>query len=333
MNLRKATLRLATCIAALFIMLFGLASPAQAGCAVGAGNASFGNVSSFTAATTQTTAAATGFLCSGSVLSLLATNQVMATIVAADSDNGQLRLESATTADFIPYILCKDADCAATFNVGETIVWSHTSLLGLLGLFNASDGSMPIYIRTAAGANVAAGTYTSTININWDWDICTLAITDLLCLAHDRPSAPLPATVTITMVVESDCVINAPPADFGTAAFVDSFDPVTQTINVRCTKGSSYTIGIDDGLHYAGQRRLSAGSDYIAYEVYYPHGSDSRWGSSGGQRRDSSEATTNPGLPTGTADQGFTYRAEIVPGQSTPPAARYTDTLTVDIQF
>lgn len=320
--------------AALLLSLLVSVSPARADCTASAGSADLGTVSSFAAASTaQNTTASTGFTCSGSgTLTLATTNTVSATIQSATGSSGtQPRLHDAATGDYIPYVICRDSGCAQTHAIGSQITWSSTTLLGLLNLFTGPGGTLPLYIRTVPGTQVAAGTYASTITLFWEWDICSVgALT--LCLTRDTGNAT--STIDVVMIVDKDCAITAPSVDFGSAAFVSSFDPVTQSISVICSKDASYTVGIDDGLHPSGGiRRLSDGTDFIEYDIYYPASSNTRWGSIGSERRSSSEATSNAGVHTGTTAQGFTYRAEILSGQTTPPAGIYTDTLMIDIQF
>ena len=317
----------------LLAMLYWVAVPdaARAACSATSGSVNLGSASSFTVASAaQTAGGATGFSCTGSLLSIVSTNTITATIASATNSQGtQPRLRDATTGDSIRYDICKDSSCSATYAVGSTITWSSTTFLGILGLFNATGGTLPIYIRTQAGTQVAAGTYTSTIALDWTWHLCSAgAVT--LCIYDDGATS---STLTVTMTVSADCVLSAPTADFGSAAFVGSFDPVAQTITIRCTKDASYTVGIDDGQNYSGTRRLANAGSYIAYEIYYPQGSTSRWGHLGTERRSSGEATTNAGTYTGATDQTYTYRAEILSGQSTPPPGTYTDTLTVDVEF
>ena len=61
--------------------------------------------------------------------------------------------------------------------------WSRTTLLELLGLFNSSDGTMPLYFRTTPGANVPAGTYTDVLTITWVYRFCYVGL-DLLALRY-----------------------------------------------------------------------------------------------------------------------------------------------------
>lgn len=333
-SLPRATRRWACIVLAAIVSLFAFASPARADCTAAPATATLGSVSSFSvAASPQQVVSSTGFSCSGSgLLTLITTNTVTSTVQSATNSTGtQPRLYSAATGDYIPYVVCRDASCTEPYAIGTSITWESTTLLGLLNLFNGPGGTLPLYIKTLPGAEVAAGTYQSTITLSWNWNICSVGALNL-CLARDRGTAS--STIQISLIVTRDCAITAPSVNFGSAALVASFDAITQSISIRCSKGAAYTVGIDNGMHASnGIRHLSNGTDFIAYEVFYPAGSNSRWGQTAPERKSSSEATVNPGSHTGDTAQGYTYRAEINSAQPTPPGGAYTDTLTIDVQF
>lgn len=322
-----------TCVVLFFVLLFAFANPAWAACAASSAAANLGPVSSLAVATTpQGVTTSTGFACtSNGTLSLLATNTVNATVQSAsNSDGTQPRLHDPVTGDYIGYTICKDASCNTPYAIGSQVTWTSTTLLGLLDLFTGPGGTLPLYIKTVPGTQVAAGTYKSTIALAWNWEICTLGLLGI-CL-YDRGT--LSSTITVTMVVSKDCAITAPAIDFGSAALVASFDTVTQSISIRCSKGAAYTVGIGDGLHPSnGIRRLSNGTGFIAYDIFYPAASTNRWGKAAPERRNSAQATTNPGAHTGSTSQGYTYSASINPSQPTSPGGTYTDTLIIDVQF
>jgi spore coat protein U-like protein len=316
-------------------LLLALLAPttAKADCMASSASASLGNPSSFAVASTaQGVSTSSGFTCAGSgVVTLITTNTVTATALATHSDGTLARLHDAATGDYIPFVICRDSSCAETYPLGSQITWSSTTLLGLLNLFSGPGGTLPIYIRTVPGSHVAAGTYTGTVTLSWNWNICTIGAL-FLCLTRDTGTAT--STIAVSLVVERDCAVSAPAVNFGSAALIESFDPVTRTLTVRCSKGTSYTVGISDGLHgLNGIRRLAGGGNFMAYDLFFPASSGARWGSVGAERRGSGQATANPGTLDGVTNQTYTYRAEIIAGQATPPPGTYTDTLTVDIQF
>lgn len=315
------------------MVALAFAQPAQAGCTTASGIIDLGVASSIHVEGNSLSASGTtGFKCTGSgVLGLLMTNTVSATILGTSDSNGnQPLLRNAASGDLIPYDICQDVACASSYPVGTKITWSATSLLGLLGLLNASDGSMPLYVQSVAGQNVAAGVYTATINLRWEWDICGVGLANI-CLVPEKGSAD--SIVQVTLTVTKDCLIDAPDVNFGRAAFAESFEPVVQSLAIRCTKNAAYTVGIGDGAQPSGSRRMAMGGAYLAYELYFPASSNNRWGSTGAERASSAEATTNAGGHDGLLAQTFTYRAEILSGQTTPPPGTYSDTLIVDVAF
>src|SRR5690606_2338105 len=129
-------------------------------------------------------------------------------------------------------------------------------------------------------------------------------------------------------------IINAPDLDFGSAPLAGSFSPVTRTIQIRCSAGAAYTVGLDNGSHAQGNvRRMHSGGNYLAYEIYQSATSPDRWGMLDAERRSSADADNNAGIYDSFTTQGFSYRAEVDPAQATPPAGNYSDTIRLDVEF
>lgn len=134
----------------------------------------------------------------------------------------------------------------------------------------------------------------------------------------------------------NDCEMNTPPLDFGTAPLAGVFDPATQTIQIRCSRGASYDVGLSDGNHFDGgtrRMRRGASNDYLEYELFQTATAPDRWGSNPGQRRSSTEADINPGVHDGSNWQGFNFRGVINPDQPTPPSGTYTDNIVVEVEI
>lgn len=295
--------------------------------------ASFGTLSSLAVGTESQQIPAlpsAGLRCPGSVLGLIVTgDRVNATL--SSTNNGRLR---NSAGDTIGYSIYADSANQASLALGTTYNYYNSYILGLLGLLGGRAADMPMYFRIRPGTatNVSAGTYTDTLTVRWNWSICTGIGIANICLG--RTTGTGTSVISLSLTISPDCVINAPNLDFGSAPLISGFDPVTQTLSVRCTKGQSYSVGIGNGMHASGtQRRLEAGGNYLLYELYQGPSSQMRWGSQGSARRASGQADLQPGNYDGLTWQGFTYRAEILPNQSTPPPAIYTDTLVVDVAF
>ncbi|WP_447952848.1 Csu type fimbrial protein [Sphingopyxis chilensis] len=224
--------------------------------------------------------------------------------------------------------------------------FQNLSSLSLVSLFSGTNSSIPIYIRTAATPALRAGTYSGHIDLRWYYSVCALGVA--VCLSHSespgfvRPILLTPldwgsgtaVRVNIELEVEKDCIITAPDLDFGQAPLAGSFSPVTRTILIRCSAGAAYTVGLDDGAHASGGiRRMQSGVHYLQYEIYKSVSSPDRWAAIGGARRGSETADSGAGIYDTVTTQGYGYRAEVLPGQATPPPGSYSDTIRIDVAF
>jgi spore coat protein U-like protein len=251
------------------------------------------------------------------------------------SDHFYLTITSATSGlvgpsgDVIPYTIYANNTTSYPITRGAQFDFARNGLIDALGLLNGnSPKSVPLYLKTSVGANVAAGVYTETLNLAWVWNYCSGIGLGNLCLGRDTGAGS--QTLTVTLTVSNDCQITTPTISFGSAPVVAGFG----SVNLSCTKGSSYTVGLDDGQNASGGRRRmkSAANNYLAYDIFKSAGAV-RWGAVGSARRSSSDANINPGAGTGTGSQVFNYNAKVYTDQATPPAATYTDNVILDVQF
>lgn len=137
-------------------------------------------------------------------------------------------------------------------------------------------------------------------------------------------------TLTNTMVarldVESACRLITSPLSFGAANIISAQIDATTTIRLQCGPQVAYTVGIDNGQNYNGQRRMSRGGGlfaYVPYEIYRNAGRTQIWGSAA------------PNLVTGTTPVNGQVTLTMygrVPASIVLPA-EYTDTVTVTVNF
>ncbi|WP_194954678.1 Csu type fimbrial protein [Sphingopyxis solisilvae] len=332
-RLAAATRRWLPGIAALGLSL--TAAPAAA-CTLAGASTNLGSHSSYAVAAAPLTGSGSAGLACNVTLALLSAHYVA---MQVDSSSFQLTGPGGSSLPFE----------ASLSPGGPALVagnFVNLSSISVLSLFSGTSNSIPVYIRTAPTAALRAGSYTGSLAIRWYYSVCSLGVA--LCLAHSsspgfvRPlvgpvtnwGSGAPVQVNILLEVENDCLIQAPAINFGAAPLAGSFDPVTQTIQIRCSAGAAYTVGLDNGSHPSGAtRRMQGGGHYLAYEIFKSATSPDRWGAVGAARRSSLAADLNPGIHDSVTLQGFTYRALIDPGQATPPAGAYSDTLRVDIEF
>lgn len=80
------------------------------------------------------------------------------------------------------------------------------------------------------------------------------------------------------MTVTNDCsAMTTPDVNFNSAPLVQSFPTVSQAIAVTCTKGSTYTIGINNGANALNNvRRMVSGSNFLSYDIY-KEATTNRW--------------------------------------------------------
>ena len=300
---------------------------AKAGCTAAgiASPAGYGSISSTLVRTVpqSTSSSNSGLTCTPGGISLLSEAYFKATITPTGP--GMV----GPTGDVITYTIYANNSTAHPITRGQAFDFASNGLLG-----TSAPSVIPLYFTTAVN-NVAAGVYTETLNIRWDWKYCTGLGVLGVCLGYDT-GADKHSTLTVSMTVANDCTISAPSISFGSAPVVSAFSTISQTISVNCTKGSAYTVGLGDGTHpvsVGGRRQMISGSNYLAYDIFQGAGT-TRWGSVGtAARRASSSAEVNPGNGLGTGSQIFNYNAKIYSDQTTPPAGSYTDSVVLDVAF
>ncbi|MGJ7548318.1 Csu type fimbrial protein [Pseudomonas alloputida] len=292
--------------------------------------AGFGMVNSTLVRTTIQSASSTnaGLQCTGSLLSLLSsTDHFYATITSSTS--GLV----GPTGDVIPYTLYADNSTSYPITRNVAFDFARNGILDLLGLLNGTTPkTVPLYMKTQIGSNVAAGVYQETLTIAWSWNYCSGIGIGSICLGRDIGSGS--QTLNVSLTVSNDCQITTPNISFGSAPVVAGFGTVSQSVSLSCTKGSAYTVGLNDGENVSGGRRRmkSTAGNYLAYDIFKSAGTV-RWGSLTTARRSSSDADVNPGNGTGTGSQVFNYNAKVYTDQTTPPAASYVDNVILDVQF
>lgn len=294
--------------------------------------AAFGTLSSIAVRTTSQPSSTLngGLSCTGSLLTLLSANDhFWATVTSTQSG---LR---GPTGDIIGYTLYANNSSSFPLTRGTAYDFARNGIIDALGLLGGTTPkTVPLYLRTVIGSNVAAGVYTETLSIFWNWNYCSGIGIGSICLGRDINNGT--TTLTVNLTVTNDCTITAPNIAFGSAPVVSAFATVTgQTINLACTKGSAYTVGLGDGqqpVSVGGRRRMISGSNYLAYDIFKSAGT-TRWGSVGSARRASSDAEVNPGNGLGTGSQIFNFNAKIYTDQTTPPAGTYLDNVILDVGF
>lgn len=302
----------------------GYAAPAQAGCAVAPTAVTLAPSTSYDVrgGTVPMVSGPGGLSCSGAAITLLGGSYARATVTSA---NG-FALKTTAGAS-LAYAVSADAAGQQTFTQGGTVDYASGTLLSLLGIGTGGGFNTALYARLTAQPNLPAGTYRDTLTVVWDYSICNGVQVALVCVDYER--GRVTTTVTVTLVVLNDCRIAAPALSFGSAALVRQFQPVTQSVLVDCTLGTSYKVAFTAGRSGAARpwRTMSDGAgNVLQYNLYRSDGV-TIW----------DESNPLPAAAAGTGAvtpaQAQAYVAKVNPAQATPAAGAYSDQLTVVVTF
>jgi spore coat protein U-like protein len=316
----------------LLLMLLLFSCGGWAACTISTVNASFGSVTSFAlSGTGEVETTGTLVVACDAVLNILTNDSVTLNYTAASvSGNSRANLkrtDDTSITDVIPTRLCGLSGCASSSEVqiSKSYTWSGNTLLGLLG---SKRYNIPLYFRTVAGQNVTAGPYQVLLTFSINYNVCAVGLGSL-CTSPQSGTAT--TSILLNMTVTNDCsAMTTPDVNFNSAPLVQSFPTVSQAIAVTCTKGSTYTIGINNGANALNNvRRMVSGSNFLSYDIY-KEATTNRWGGSGAERWTSATASQ---VSTDGLLRTYNYTAKVLTSQTTPPAGTYTDTLIVDVAF
>ncbi len=320
-------------ILVLLIISSSISFAQDIGCRISTGiSANLGDVTSFAIQNTTPRIAmeSTGLECDLGLSSLSATEDLIEATIKS-MNNGYLQHESiAPNENRVNYSIFYDQSYSSVVNYGNPINFTDGNHIGFLNISSNNKLTVPIYIRVNPGNyNIVAGKYLDVIQIDWRWNLCSHSDSSPSCMGEKT------ITIQINLSITEDCKITASDINFGNSPIIANFDDVFGTVNVICTKGSTYSVGLSDGEHEInGQRRINSGSNYIAYEIYKGMNKGIRWGSLGNERRKSTDADINPNVGGwGDKVQTFNYTAEILKNQENQPSGQYTDYIVVEVKF
>ncbi|WP_445285799.1 Csu type fimbrial protein [Yersinia sp. Marseille-Q3913] len=174
-----------------------------------------------------------------------------------------------------------------------------------------------------------------------------LLIIGVMLLFQSVPSMVSAGTVTGTLGIKLEiiqgCYINDGTSagglsnlgiiDFSTVPTLNTrltraYSSTTSgVLNLYCSAGTAYSIGIDNGAHaLSTQRRLAGGtSEFVSYNLYKDNGYSAAWGSTGSAALSGTATSISTAIP-------LTIYTEI-PAQATPSVSVYTDTANVTVTW
>lgn len=148
-----------------------------------------------------------------------------------------------------------------------------------------------------------------------------------LCLVSGQAFAQS-ADLAVSATVVGRCVIMSSPLAFGDYSPLDAA-PLDREggLTVQCTRGSTVTISLGDGLHALGsQRRMENGTpeEYLSYDLFQDGARSIPWGP---DLIDRVSHTAGSLLPV-----NLTVYGRITAGQDVS-AGNYSDTVVATINF
>lgn len=134
----------------------------------------------------------------------------------------------------------------------------------------------------------------------------------------------------VQITIAAECQISSAPAplNFGTSGVIDANVDATTTIDVQCTNGQSYNIGLNEGqgagATVAARLMTGPAAATVTYSLYQDAARTTIWG-------DTIGTNTVAGTGTGSPVTHTVYGR--VPPQPTPAAGTYNDVITVTVTY
>lgn len=127
--------------------------------------------------------------------------------------------------------------------------------------------------------------------------------------------------------VDTSCRMTVEPMRFGNANIFSGAIDTTALIHLRCGPAVAYTVAMDNGQNFNGERRMASGTGgffgYVRYEIYRNAARSQVWGSAAGN--------TVSGITPANGDVTLTAYGRVPGGIIIPRA--YSDVVTVTVNF
>jgi spore coat protein U-like protein len=143
-------------------------------------------------------------------------------------------------------------------------------------------------------------------------------------------ASPRQTTFTVSLTIQADCSITANSLDFGTTGLITAKLDQTTTMNVTCSQGTAYNVGLDGGSVSGSSvaTRLLGGTGSptptVNFALYRDSARTQNWGQTVG-------SDTQSGTGSGAAQTLTVYGR--VPTQTAPMAGAYSSTITATVTF
>lgn len=160
--------------------------------------------------------------------------------------------------------------------------------------------------------------------------LCAVALSGTVIGAPQANAATATGVLTVQATVVATCAVGSGNLVFGTIdPAVGTPSSVNANVNVTCTQGTPFSVGLGDGTNASGGQRRMRGtsqSQYISYELFRDNAGTQRFGDSVAAQR----LLGQTGL--GAVANSIAVYGMISAGQSAP-ADIYSDTVPITIYY
>jgi spore coat protein U-like protein len=150
--------------------------------------------------------------------------------------------------------------------------------------------------------------------------------------AGSASAATVTTTFGVTATVLKTCSVAANPLGFGNYTPGSGALAANTTVNVKCTKGTTFTVALNGGTTTGGtisQRLMSNGTDTLQYNLYTTAAFATLFG-------DGTTGNTMPGTGTGVATAVALTVFGSLPDNATNQnvsTGAYSDTVNVTVTY
>jgi len=165
--------------------------------------------------------------------------------------------------------------------------------------------------------------------------IACLSAGVLLASASAAQAATATTTFAVSATVLKNCSVTATPVAFGNYTPGTGNVAANNTVAVKCTKNTAFTVALDKGTTTGGaiaQRLMTDGAagDTLQYNLYTTAAFTTVWGDGTGSSV--TQAGTGAGMGTAVNFTAFGQLPDNATNQAAPPNG-YTDTITVTVTY
>ncbi|GLS39220.1 hypothetical protein GCM10010869_48170 [Mesorhizobium tianshanense] len=294
-------------------------------CSFSVSNANFGSVDTLSGAAADTTATV-NISCNAGLTGLNFRVCLNLNAGTGGATSGIRHMRNATNAA-LNYNFYQEAARTTPWGSREQPDLGSPVAVNLTALpLTTAMATRTIYARVFGSQQSAtADLYTSTfsgsqVNFNWTTYLLTAPACGSVTQNPTQPSFTAQANVV------NNCNVTAQNIDFGSHGVLDAAADAAGGIDVTCTPGTTYNVGLNNGLSGTSPtaRRMTLGGQAVTYGLYKDAARSQPWGGTIG-------ADTVAGTGAGATQNLPVYGR--VPAQSTPSPGTYTDTVVVTVTY